>query len=587
MMKFFFSYFFLFFLFLFFNYYLFSFENIPNYRDFVGAEYFYNIENSWQIGTLMRYSINFLFTHHIDIVFVYKIIFSLYFTSSFLFIYGGIYKFSRLLYLKKSLMQKIFIFLLTFFSVYNTWVFERVLMGQLGVFLGYSLLFLNIALLFELFNSWSNKINNIITKEVFILSFSLFFSLFISPHYPIIILIILGIYFLHTTINSLFYHLDIQKKLYQFLFVVIPSVLFLALRYLGEVQYLSFSQSLHQSQILENFSLWEKTPYFFITSLLGGNSWMSNGFIEKINISIDLGFLNIFSLGFYPLLALPLFLFLLFIYFSVIRLYINKYSLYKNRLLLFAIFAFPIFIILNFGLSGGLELINSHVYNLPFAYIFRESGKFYALVLISLTILALAFWKVVIKEKNMKNIFSQENIIIIIFCFTCSGFFPFFYLAKNLNQPIYPQIYKDLQKDCSADEKILFLPLSQYSVHSYSPNIFMINPDQYLFPCSRLAHSFTFLGSNDIEISSDGKYRDLQKIILSLSQKSDEKSLQNKSLEKEMMKFLQIMKKEKVDFIIIDVKNKKHEVLILKNNIAKHSSMYNNDSNIFIFTVRK
>ena len=572
----------LFFFFFLGNIFLFPFEAIPNFRDFVGVEYFYNIALLPQLGTGIKYLFNFIFDKGFDMVFAYQILFASYISFGFFFIYLGLNKFSQLLDLSENCYQKIFIFLLSFFCVYNPWVFERILMGQLTIFLGYSLLFLNLSFLFAIFKEWKyeNIKGEVFSFNILFLGVSLLLSLLISPHYPILILALLGIYGLHILANSLFYTMNIKKILFQSCVIVLPSFLFLLFRYIGESQYIHFSQSLYQNQILENFSLWEGSQYFFLTSLIGGNSWMSNGFIEKINISLDLGFLNIFALGFYPLLSVLFFLFIGVIYAVVLWFYIKEYSIYKNTIVVFSLIAFPLFLILNFGLSGGMEMINLYFYEIPFSYVFRESGKFYALVLFSFSILLLLFWKILENEKKIFQWISHEILFVFILILCVSGFIPFLYLGKNLNQPLYPHLFSELQDECTPQKKILYIPLSQYSFPSYSPQIFMINPDRYLFSCSQVNHSITYLGNDKLSLNKDSQYAKLEDLIEDLSQNflGD-----TKRMDLYFKNFLLYLKKEKVTYLVIDTNDIRFNSLTLKENVAKYIEMYKNEGTIFIF----
>lgn len=560
------------------NYFLFNFQILPNYRDFLALNYFYNLELNFSLIYFFRFFVNFFSNFDINILLIYKLFFSFCISVSFL-----IFSYSFLLLLpiinfSFSKINIFFTYILAFFCTYNSWTFERILMGQVGIILSASIFCLIFVYLIYILKMVLCK-KNIIYESFIFMKYTLHFIIlniaiiFISPHYSVVsisifVILIFISFFKNFNLKSFFKHVSL---LFFVLFILLN---FLFIKGYGITQN-NFYNKLEDNkkiEIIESFSLSNiNDNNFYINSIIGKNSWMTNNFTEILKIKNDINIFSNFSIYFNNYIV---YIFTIFIFLSVfIFIYKNnKYSFDKKIINYFILLFLILFFILNFGLSESIFYhINSLFFNLPFSYMFREAGKFFILFLILLSFIFLFNF---VNQKKYKSL-----TLLFFISLSLSSFFPFIKLSANLGVK-NPMFINEINNFCTEKEKMLILPNKTYK-NTYPDDVFVIAPNQKFFTCDivknptiNIEHPKT---KKNIIIYQNNNYDEVSDLIGKFIIQEGDYSVEHIAL-------VEKLRQKNIRFILIDTYLNK-DMQIFVNKFLHFNPVFLSEGNFYIFDI--
>ena len=426
--------------------------------------------------------------------------------------------------ISKTNQTSLIFIILAFLLWYNPFTLQRWLMGH-SFFLAGQVLFLPtlfylIQFQVEIFSQKQTQLFGFLKNPNFS-KFGLLFLLsqLISQHHGYFFYLLLAFCQLIWLV-FLFKTKSIKKLISQFLassFLILINASLFLLRNQNIIENnLAQARGDSRNRIISNFSLqfFNQTPFrIFLESLVGKGAWMSP-FGEFSQVWKEQSFLEKFS--FYSNFYLILIAFVALIL-TVYNFRQSYLKLLKKHVLI------PIFLslslltfILNFGFFNDFfKIINAWFYWIPGSYTFREAGKFWWFFA---NFLILALLPILLKFSLQVKKYLITVLCLVLF-FSVS---PFLILNQRYNYFEYPKIFEKLEKSCTSNDKILFLPINTYLIPSYSFEVFVTRPSAVLncnFEIPVLAELPDFKeGKDKITLSQDQKALELEQLITDLNQ---------------------------------------------------------------------
>jgi hypothetical protein len=530
--------------------YIFRFYGLYNFRDYLSVPFIYNVQSS---------GITLPFNTFVSLGGNPQMYFALFFTTLFSLSltlnYFSLKQLPTVLLgrseIKFSLINKLQIYFLSLFVVFNPWTFERFLMGQPTVLIGYLFFIPILTLMFRIKSYFSEKKYLYIFGNYLFLGFTLAFVAYLGgTHYTIFLL---GFFFLLVMSDLAFKIIQefrLKNKfswktvliniLGAFTTLIVISPVFLSI-YGPSSSYNSNQFNYYQEVISESSEIKDsiikasslkvgaEEDYIVLRALIGSAGWMSNSIEEPKEISEKLGFVSIFLYYYNDYLAVPV-LILLAVIVLLTNLLVLFYQGKPLKILLIKIdFLIIISLILNFGYSAGFEEINSYFYKLPLTYTFREAGKFYglALSLIIILLTLLPFLKInyrgrgpsllkklinrniqsISKFNNLRprlteKVFSKgifNGLLLSVFAYlSFSNVLLFSQLAEVVPATNFPDIFSNLDRKCSNSKKVVSVPAARYIISEYT-HTFHLNPIRYISKCKYFEADQTILYNSNTE----------------------------------------------------------------------------------------
>jgi hypothetical protein len=374
----------------------------------------------------------------------------------------------------------------TLLIIFNNWTFERLLTGQINVLRGYLMILPLTYFFFDLFILDNEKFN---FKKYLKASSLIILLALLNIHYfsiLIIVVIVLSIYLF------IIRQIILKNILYLTAFIpTIPVIIFNFNFFLKRYN----SNPEEQYQIIERFSpkIKESFQNFYFQVLGGKGNWMSNTFTEVDSIKSQLGIYSNFIPYYNESLNLAFVIVVLFLVYYL-GFYLIKTKSSKIRLFQSSILIATIFLILTFGLSNSVFYrINFYFYKIPLTYIFRESGKFFAVYNLILVILI----TISINVLNNSKIKAGIQLFGILYLLANLSFC--LLLTTNLNFKNHSEIKTQLESICG-NNKILFLPYDLYYKSEYSNQIFVSNFWHELTNCNFIKPETSHLSNSNREL---------------------------------------------------------------------------------------
>lgn len=559
------------------SFFLFQFDSSPHFRDFVGSPYYFHLDFELSVSYIWKIFLNGLSSMGVEEGVRFGMVFAFYFSFSFTVLYSAIQKLVDLYSFKNKGLNRIFALLLSACVLGSPWVVERFIMGQLGIVLGMCVLFFVVACVLECIDCI--KTQRPFGRALALVYAGIGFGTLLTPHYTI-----LGIFFFLVGIGYLggVYWKEVVSFFWSrcgmkpwgwgvfwrgigICIAVFAPLLIFWLRY-SQDQYTAFLSSEYSQEIITLFSLWTGGEYFLLESLIGKNSWMRGGFVEENLMESYLGIFSKGTLFFNEYLIGGAVMVICGIAVYTLWILIQQQKFFMV-LCLFGILGISLW--LNFGYSFGINPFTQWFYSLPYSYLFREGGKFYGIVLLCMVYISILCFVHIKKREQIVFLGGMGGIAV-------SGILPFFVLAQSLPQPLYPNIFYDLEKECTAEKKILFLPLVQYTRMAYSPEVFSLTPEKYFFSCGYIDHSFTYLGNDNIPLSNDIRYESLRvQIELFISDASKNNYLD----------LLSKLRQDGVSYLVIDTTSNDMNTEVFVKNLFRYQSPQWQEGSISIFTI--
>jgi len=371
----------------------------------------------------------------------------------------------------------VWVWLLGFLYVYNPWTLERFLMGQYYVLAGYMLMPLGIFLIIRLFDQTNDVLNSTKNQSWQVLGFLIVLSL-INIH-QVFMLGMVWIFWFVFEILSCQLILNEKKaevwisgfldNFWRWSWFWIPVIALNLFQYWKQV---GDSFGTYRTDIIQAFGLQiQKDQNIWVRALIGSGSWNSQSLVEVYSSLNRSGRISIESyLGDWAQLTIY---FNIYFAFSLIILVAGVWTWICYRVWVsknwrdqkwFGILSFLglLGLVLNFGFIN----INQYFYALPLTYIMRESGKFYSLFWLCMILILVIYYKFLSK-------WLQFTLGLFLSLVLIGNLALFLSLPKVINYYDFPEIYKKINESCSQNDRLLFLPLENYNVTSYSPQVFV------------------------------------------------------------------------------------------------------------------
>lgn len=477
---------------------IFNFDGLPYFRDLQTLPYYFNLTNgNLDLVFFERSLFNELRDLGVSAVTLSNLFYQLIFFSGLCLTYYYLIKIQNIFQEDKQRVYSIFNKVLVLFAslayVFNPFIFERFLMGQYNVIRGHMLFIPALYYLIKYLQIFepSHETNDEHALNYFTrFSWVITLLALVSVHHIFFLfgLMIISLVFIFVSkILAHPSHKEEFKYIQKFLtlvsvtvLVAIPSLFILCNRYnINQgAQRSSFETSIRQNRDFKNEIIRAFSPQttqdnnLVNQTLIGAASWMTPSFTEPEDVRDDLGPLSSISVYFNPLLSWAM-----IIIFGLLASSLLFQSDKNFKSILFPVIAItPFSLLLTFGYSGGMQVVNQFFYGLPLSYALRESGKFYSLFLGLFALLFVVYYFYQRKTFRYISLFA-------ISVFGLSSLLTFLPLKGNTYYYNLPQaISTNINQTCVEGEKVIFFPFDTYVTTSYL-DTFSIYPYRHLTTC--------------------------------------------------------------------------------------------------------
>ncbi len=529
---------------------LFRFDGLMNFYDLITVPYVYNYTDESEV-----WPYNFLRSLGFTPGLITSLIFQLSFTVAGSLTYFSLKKILPLLTCKLQINSWL-IFVIALFYAYNPWTFERFLMGQYKILAGYALLVWGIYELLRFFTQTKLNLSQSSLWQYLRIGLVIGFVSYVgSIHFGGFLFMYLGIFLIAQLWQVVREKEFRPKQLFAVILILVISVLpaagLLLSKYYDNQQFDFYQDSLTidqetRQEIIRSFQIriHQDGQDLYVRTLIGSASWMDS--LEQFMLQPtrdELGGLANFLYYFNEWLSvIVIVIFLVWLGHFAIKF---RKTEPKARPWIASFFVFALIsLILNFGYSGGFEVLNQWFYKLPFSYTYREAGKFFGLFLASILILlAFDFSYEKYWINKSRQLATQLMASMFLFFLFLSNYFLFVPANKVIEPTIFPEVITNTEKRCNEKSQVLFLPFSTHAIADYN-KVPHLNPIKYLLNCPVVQAEFASLN----------KYDSDQNVTFAQNQIAEQLgNVVSQTVEtKDLTKFLNFAKEKQVGIVILN-----------------------------------